>query len=158
MELIQKSLGIKTRRTHVTIQMSISGFQMQHNGINILILINIQWFSDFKFLWGETDFKNKLKKTCKLRKFSTENYWLVITGIAIDSTGVQQRCIVIGVTGYNLRFSRRWLWRLPSSGVLRHVALVRTDVSEELSASIIRVTRIGELATTLAVTSTWSLF
>jgi hypothetical protein len=31
--------------------------------------------------------------------------------------------------------------------------LVRTDVSEELSASIIRVTRIGELGTTLAVTS-----
>jgi hypothetical protein len=39
-----------------------------------------------------------------------------------------------------------------SSGMLRRVALVRTDVSEELSASIIRVTRIGELGT-LAVTS-----
>jgi hypothetical protein len=33
------------------------------------------------------------------------------------------------------------------------VAVIRTDVSEELSASIIRVTRIGELGTTLAVTS-----
>jgi hypothetical protein len=31
-----------------------------------------------------------------------------------------------------------------SSGILRRVALVRTDVSEELSASFIRVTRIGE--------------
>jgi hypothetical protein len=40
---------------------------------------------------------------------------------------------------------------MASSGMLRHVALVRTDVSEELSASIIRVTRIGELGTTLAV-------
>jgi hypothetical protein len=29
--------------------------------------------------------------------------------------------------------------------MLRRVALVRTDVSEELSASIIRVTGIGEL-------------
>jgi hypothetical protein len=29
--------------------------------------------------------------------------------------------------------------------MLRRVAVVRTDVSEELSASIIRVTRIGEL-------------
>jgi hypothetical protein len=37
--------------------------------------------------------------------------------------------------------------------MLRHVALVRTDVSEELSASFIRVTSIGELRTTLAVTS-----
>jgi hypothetical protein len=37
--------------------------------------------------------------------------------------------------------------------MLRRVALVRTDVSEELSTSFIRVTRIGELGTTLAVTS-----
>jgi hypothetical protein len=37
--------------------------------------------------------------------------------------------------------------------MLRRVALVRTDVSEELNASIIKVTRIGELGTTLAVTS-----
>jgi hypothetical protein len=34
-----------------------------------------------------------------------------------------------------------------SSGMLRREALIRTDVSEELSASIIRVTRIGELGT-----------
>jgi hypothetical protein len=34
----------------------------------------------------------------------------------------------------------------------RRVALVRTDVSEELSASFIRVTRIDDLGTTLAVT------
>jgi hypothetical protein len=40
-----------------------------------------------------------------------------------------------------------------SSGMLRRVALVRTDFSVELSASFIRVTRIGELGTTLAVTS-----
>jgi hypothetical protein len=40
-----------------------------------------------------------------------------------------------------------------SSGMLRRAALVTTDVSEEPSASFIRVTRIGELGTTLAVTS-----
>jgi hypothetical protein len=33
------------------------------------------------------------------------------------------------------------------------MVLVKTNVSEELSASIIRVTRIGELGTTSAVTS-----
>jgi hypothetical protein len=33
--------------------------------------------------------------------------------------------------------------RMMSSGMLGPVALVRTDVSEELSASFIRVTRIG---------------
>jgi hypothetical protein len=37
--------------------------------------------------------------------------------------------------------------------MLRRVTLVRTDVSEELSASFIRMIRIGELGTTLAVTS-----
>jgi hypothetical protein len=37
--------------------------------------------------------------------------------------------------------------------MLRRVALVRTYVSEELNASFIRVTRIGEIRTTLAVTS-----
>jgi hypothetical protein len=41
---------------------------------------------------------------------------------------------------------------MASSGMLSPVALVRTDVSEESSASVIRVTRIAELGT-LAVTN-----
>jgi hypothetical protein len=44
------------------------------------------------------------------------------------------------------------IYRMAPSGMLHRVALVRADVSEELSASIIRVTRICELGT-LAVTS-----
>jgi hypothetical protein len=40
--------------------------------------------------------------------------------------------------------------------MLCRVALVTTDVSEERIASTIRVTRIGELGTTLAVTSNGS--
>jgi hypothetical protein len=46
---------------------------------------------------------------------------------------------------------------MASSGMLRRVAFVRTDVSEEISASFIRVTKIGEQGTTLAVT-TWYFF
>jgi hypothetical protein len=42
--------------------------------------------------------------------------------------------------------------KMASSGMLRRVDLVRTDVSEEHIVSIIRVTRIGELGT-LAVNS-----
>jgi hypothetical protein len=45
-----------------------------------------------------------------------------------------------------------WLRRMLSSGMLRRVALVRTDVSKEPTASIIRVT-ISEIGTMLAVTS-----
>jgi hypothetical protein len=41
--------------------------------------------------------------------------------------------------------------------MLHRVALVRTDVSEDLGASFIRVTIIGELGTTLAVTSNRSV-
>jgi hypothetical protein len=41
---------------------------------------------------------------------------------------------------------------MPYSGMLRRVALVRTDVSEEHITSIIRVTRMGEPGTTLAIT------
>jgi hypothetical protein len=44
-------------------------------------------------------------------------------------------------------------WRMASSGMLHRVALVRTDVSEELSASCIKATRISGLGTTLAVTN-----
>jgi hypothetical protein len=42
---------------------------------------------------------------------------------------------------------------MASSGKLRRVALVRTDVSEEPSAFFIRVTRIGELGTASVVPS-----
>jgi hypothetical protein len=45
-----------------------------------------------------------------------------------------------------------------SSVLLRRVALVRTDVSEEPGASFIRVTTIGELGTTQAATSNHLLF
>jgi hypothetical protein len=36
---------------------------------------------------------------------------------------------------------------MASSGMLRHVAAVRTNVSEELSTSVIRATRFDELGT-----------
>jgi hypothetical protein len=45
---------------------------------------------------------------------------------------------------------------MPSLGILRRVAHVRTDISEEFIVSIIRVARIGELET-LAVTTNRSM-
>jgi hypothetical protein len=45
------------------------------------------------------------------------------------------------------------MMKMPSSEILCHVALVITDVPEECNTSNIRVARIGEVATMLAVTS-----
>jgi hypothetical protein len=42
---------------------------------------------------------------------------------------------------------------MPFCGMLHHVALEGTDVSEERSASIIRMTRIGELGVKLVIIS-----
>jgi hypothetical protein len=42
---------------------------------------------------------------------------------------------------------------MASSGMIRHVALIRTYVSEELIVSLILVTKIGELGTTLVTAS-----
>jgi hypothetical protein len=42
---------------------------------------------------------------------------------------------------------------MPSYGILPRAALVRTEVSEEHIVSIIRVTRIIELGTAVAITS-----
>jgi hypothetical protein len=44
------------------------------------------------------------------------------------------------------------------AGILRRVALVRTDVSEERIASIMKEKKIGELGITLAVTKNRSTF
>jgi hypothetical protein len=47
--------------------------------------------------------------------------------------------------------NNRRVWRIASSGMLRRVALVRSYVSEELSASFIRVAKIGKLGRTASV-------
>jgi hypothetical protein len=66
----------------------------------------------------------------------------------MDNTASAFRCV--GRTPFNgIDYSNYVVPRsMASSGMLRRVALVTTDVSEELSASFIRVTRIGELGTT----------
>jgi hypothetical protein len=55
------------------------------------------------------------------------------------------------------RLLTEFSYRMAPSGMLRGVAHVRTDVSEEPNTSIIRVRRIGELRTTL-VTAVTTLF
>jgi hypothetical protein len=76
--------------------------------------------------------------TATARQCSTHSHCTPCNTVAIALTWSSLLCKSWGSHG-----GRMW----------RRVAIVRTDVSEELSASIIRVTRIRELGTTLAVTS-----
>jgi hypothetical protein len=65
------------------------------------------------------------------------------------NTDTYMKVAVFVVEVFDVSFIKTKLeGRMPSSGILRRVALVRTDVLEELSASIIRSTRMGELGTT----------
>jgi hypothetical protein len=50
-------------------------------------------------------------------------------------------------------FGNKHLFRMSFSGLRRRMALVRTVLSEESIASIIKLTRISELGTRLAATS-----
>jgi hypothetical protein len=58
-----------------------------------------------------------------------------------------------GFSRHEKLLQTEYSWRMPSSEILRRVALLRTDVSEERIASFMKVTRIGELRTVLAVSS-----
>jgi hypothetical protein len=83
-----------------------------------------------------------------------------VFGIVSQLTTLQRVPLLFPVPGkiviYISSFLISWLqwlkgisyeasWRMVFFGILRRVALVRTDVSEELSASFISVRRIGEL-------------
>jgi hypothetical protein len=59
----------------------------------------------------------------------------------------------ISKTVFFLVAAVKTLQGMVSFGMFSRVALINTGVSEELSSSFIRVTRIGEPRTTLAVTS-----
>jgi hypothetical protein len=71
------------------------------------------------------------------------------TWFMLCATGPQNTPDVFNLELHPLLPKLTFFLRMASSGMLRRVALVTTDVSEELSASFIRVTRIGELGTTL---------
>jgi hypothetical protein len=74
-----------------------------------------------------------------------------ISELHLDHQKTQQRNMHKEIYSYTTEGKLK-LWRMASSGMLYRVAFVRTDVSEELSAFFIRLTRIGELETTLVVT------
>jgi hypothetical protein len=81
----------------------------------------------------------------------------VLNGAAFFNLWYQQFCLsqlVSGGGGFSSLYfvMQKLFWRMPSSGISHRLSLVTSDISEECSASFIRVTRNGELGT-LAVTS-----
>jgi hypothetical protein len=58
---------------------------------------------------------------------------------------------LLTITKLSIKWKPKESWTAPSCGMLRCMALVRIDVSEETITSIISVTKIGELGTTLAL-------
>jgi hypothetical protein len=99
---------------------------------------------DRRWVWGQMDLRITLNDVEKIRIFALTRLELRSLGSPASSQ-LLYRLPDLG----DRRISRR----MPSSWMWRRVSLVRTDVSEELSAFIIRVTRIGKLGPTLAVTS-----
>jgi hypothetical protein len=73
--------------------------------------------------------------------------------LSLYDVSVANRCLNLRYNSLYCFYNDENLWRMVSSGMLHHVALIRTDVSEELSVSFIKVIRICEIGTTLAVTS-----
>jgi hypothetical protein len=86
---------------------------------------------------------------CILR---TKHLHFCIQG-TFNFTSIYVGCIINLFPLQDLRFLPQWLWGIVCLLGCYAVWLVRTDVSEELSACFIRVTRICELGTTLVTAS-----
>jgi hypothetical protein len=109
------------------------------------------------------------QRTCVIRRKRSQNPRYIPTytnslwnALLRHDLRLQRRClrrtVFWGITpSATLKVNRHLGGRMPSSGMLCCVALV-SNVWEERSASIIRWTRIGEPATTLAVTIKSAVF
>jgi hypothetical protein len=103
--------------------------------------------------------RHRTSTICSDIKFILKMYSGILYSVAIFRTDVSKNVLspssgVLRLIGSHSSVNAETLLlrRMASSGMLRRVAVIGTDVSEKLSASIIRVTRIGELRTS-AVTS-----
>jgi hypothetical protein len=81
---------------------------------------------------------------------------IAVGGLCVPRHATYICGLITDVLSSHLIFKRHHplSWRMASSGMLCRVVLVRTDVSGELSASIIRI-RFGELRIMSPVTSNW---
>jgi hypothetical protein len=100
-------------------------------GIAILFYFNIECSVFFKFLIAHPSFLSLNLRTAE--KWEVQIIpmpWKIVSYITLTSHIVGWITVV-----KDLMLSRQWLWRLPSSGMLRSVALVRTRVWQECITS-----------------------
>jgi hypothetical protein len=116
----------------------------------IVIFSLWKWFIFIDLQWGKGSIVPNLTFSGLWQRRGLYN--LLLDQIHLSSTTIPNVSEVLSKPLPFIIDNRRNTWRIPSSGMLRHVAVVRTDVSDELSASFISVTRIGVLGTALAVT------
>jgi hypothetical protein len=135
------------RRTFPTFALSVRTF------IKVQILYYDIFHVMFSFQYLEERMEDQIQfvKAIKIGRLFTV-LLCSFTAMRIRDNKTEIRKFDRNTASKDLRFSRRWLWSMPYFGMLRYVARVRTDVSEERKTPIIRLTRIGELGT-LAVTS-----
>jgi hypothetical protein len=84
----------------------------------------------------------------------TRGRWshISVDGIFLDQIFFSFYCLIMSILSEPFFMCRRnRLWRMPSPEILRRVAFVRADVSEERSASIISLTINGERGIMLPV-------
>jgi hypothetical protein len=90
---------------------------------------------------------------CEMQNNKREGRARVSICLGVDAIMDESLSHSTGEIWYGNRSQTNRLQRMVSSGLLRRVALVRTDVTEESGASFIRVTKIGELGTRQAATA-----
>jgi hypothetical protein len=110
------------------------------------------FYSDLRWTWHFTAFVVWKEQMC-LSYVIWKTVWTVNSYIPV----LKLNYIHIYMYIYVYKSNPILFWWMPSSGMLHRVALARTGVSEEHCTSIIRVTRIGELGTMLAVTNNQSM-
>jgi hypothetical protein len=74
--------------------------------------------------------------TMIFKAYASLNWGLPHDAAHLCGLAVTSSMVTYGYTVSDLRFPRRWLWRMSSSGTSRRVILVRIDVSEELGVSL----------------------
>jgi hypothetical protein len=89
---------------------------------------------------------------CEELDYLSVPQWLTVQTAVRRGTVWRPRLLLL-VMILHAKYGGYLFRRMVSSGMLRRVVLVNTDVSEELRSSFIRVTIVCELGTTLAVTS-----